>query len=279
MGCGSSKAAMVAPQRANETWTPSKRVQAFTDESDTDLQADGVVADKGSSQGKDRQWLTADGSTQGGVIAVKAAPEGETCLDSGTIRTNSADSASSKATCSSSDSGLGEEYAHIVTEHSQKDQQKVAELPDDVQPARLTIEGQKITTPATHGHRKRLTLTSHRPPPHPNGIPQPPGKPSHMVSFAPNNKVLDLPESPSIVQRPVSRGGLAFEVFLGNKGDDTQLRGSRQKTPAVVKLERTPKNLPSKDQLLQQQRVAEERRKVGIRQWSGSQVPWSYFFL
>ncbi len=257
MGCGSSRSAAVAPQRTSEAWITSTGEKTLTSS-----QTGKPILNEGS-----RGLTSSEDNNPGSIVSVTAANKhkGEVPGSLGSSsRTNSADSTSSKA--NSSDSGLGEEYAHVITEKSDEDKQTIAEVPDGVQSTELAIEGRKLTTPAHQGHRKRLTFSSHRPPhshdQHPTTASLSPIKASRTVSFDPKAVKLNLPDSPSIIQRPVSRSGMAFEVFLGGNGDDTGERGSRMKTPGVMRLERRRKELATKKQLLEQQRMAEQRRKV-----------------
>lgn len=172
----------------------------------------------------------------------------------------SAYSTQSKA---SRDSGLGEEYAHVITEGSDSTTKEVANLPQGMEAPNLTIDGEKINTPSLVGHRKRL------PPIQPvksrasssSGTSSPPPLPSMTASKRVTfTKDLDeLPDSPSIIKRPCSRGGLAFDIVLDESAADPAIR---RKPIHLKKLEQKRGDV-SHDELDEKQRAAELRRKVG----------------
>ena len=163
----------------------------------------------------------------------------------------------------SQDSGLGEEYAHIITEGSDSTTKEVANLPQGMEAPNLTIEGEKIKTPSLVGHRRRLPpiqpVKGHAssssesispPPPHTLAA-------SKRVTFS---KDLDeLPDSPSIIKRPCSRGGLAFDIVLDESAADPAIR----KKPVHLKKLEQKRGAVSHEELDEKQRAAEERRKVG----------------
>jgi hypothetical protein len=165
----------------------------------------------------------------------------------------------------SQDSGLGEEYSHIITEGSDSTTKEVANLPQGMgQAPNLTIEGEKINTPSLVGHRKRLppiqpvksrasssSASTSPPPPAPSSQAAP-----KRVTFT---KDLDeLPDSPNIIKRPCSRGGLAFDIVLDESAADPAVR---RKPIHLKKLEQRRGDV-SHEELDDKQRAAELRRKV-----------------
>lgn len=164
----------------------------------------------------------------------------------------------------SQDSGLGEEYAHIITEGSDSITKEIANLPQGMEAPNLTIEGEKMKTPSLVGHRKRLppiqpvkshassSSASTSPPPPPSSSQAAPKR----VTFT---KDLDeLPDSPNIIKRPCSRGGLAFDIVLDESAADPAIR---RKPIHLKKLEQRRGDV-SHEELDEKQRAAELRRKV-----------------
>ena len=173
----------------------------------------------------------------------------------------SAYSTQSKA---SQDSGLGEEYAHIITEGSDSTMKEVANLRQGTEAPNLTIEGEKIKTPSLVGHRRRLppiqpvkghTSSSNEstsPPPPPLSLTA-----SKRVTFS--KDLNELPDSPSIIKRPCSRGGLAFDIVLDESAADPAIR----KKPIHLKKLEQKRGAVSHEELDEKLRAAEQRRKVG----------------
>ena len=169
----------------------------------------------------------------------------------------SAHSTDSKA---SQDSGLGEENGHIITEGSDSGVKEVANLPRGMEAPNLTIEGEKMKTPSSMGHRKRLppiqpvksyTSSESMCPPPPLSLA------SKRVTFS-GNLIDELPDSRSIIKRPCSRGGLAFDIVLDDNPVDPAIR---RKPVHLQKLEQK-RGAVSHEELDEKQRAAEQRRKV-----------------
>ena len=165
----------------------------------------------------------------------------------------SANSTQSKA---SQDSGLGEEYVHVITEGSDSSTKEIANLPKGMQVPNLTIEGEKLETSSSVGHhRKRL----------------PPIQPmkscasgdssltSKRVTFS-NDLIDELPDTPSIIKRPCSRGGLAFDIVLDETSPSVD-PAIRRKPVHLKKLEQK-RGAVSHEELDEKQRAAGQRRKV-----------------
>ena len=167
----------------------------------------------------------------------------------------------------SQDSGLGEEYAHIITEGSDSTTKEIANLPQGMEAPNLTIEGEKMKTPSLVGHRKRLppiqlvkshassSSASTSPPPPPSSSQAAPKR----VTFT--KDLEELPDSPNIIKRPCSRGGLAFDIVLDESAADPAIR---RKPIHLKKLEQRRGDV-SHEELDEKQRAAELRRKVCIK--------------
>ena len=172
----------------------------------------------------------------------------------------SAHSTESKA---SRDSGLGEEYAHVITEGSETNDKEVANLPQGTETPDLTIEGEKITTPSSVGHRRR---PARLPPIQPvksyvyseHNSPPPLSLATKRVTFS-NNLIDELPDSPSIIKKPCSKGGLAFDIVLNDSPMDPAMM---KKRPAHLQKLNHRRAIVSHEELDEKQRAAEQRRKV-----------------
>ena len=175
-------------------------------------------------------------------------------------RTGSASSTITKSSAKSNDSGLGDEYSHVITEKSPMADKEAADLPPDITTPNLTLRGQKLKTIPPLSHRRRST----RLPPikkrsdidiNPNA--ESPSLMQKRVSFA-NSLINELPESPSIIKRPSSRGGMAFDIMMA----DTSSESAPKRRPTQLqRLEKKHDPVTLKD-LVEKQRDAKMRREV-----------------
>ena len=176
-----------------------------------------------------------------------------------TTRLVSAYSTQSKG---SQDSGLGEEYAHIITEGSDSATKEVANLPEGIEAPNLTIEGEKVKTPSLVGHRKRLPpiqpVKSRTSSSSESSSPPPPSSLASAKRVTFTKDLEELPDSPNIIKRPCSRGGLAFDIVLDESAADPAIR----RKPIHLKKLEHKRGTVSHEELDEKQRAAEIRRKV-----------------
>lgn len=234
------------------------------------------------------------------IITVKEGPSVNTCDSSSKTAATTTEpnlkyvSSESLSTCSTSkttsvvsrhgsakskDSGLGgdAESDHIITEKSSPKQKHVADIPEELAEPDLAIDGKKMRTPGPMGHLKRSTIKL--PPVYPrnkimkdeaNSIPLEVIL-QKRVKFA-DKLINELPVTKSIVKRPVSRGGVAFDILMG--GSETVKEESaaageevERQAPACVRnyaKKQRRNDLVTRDELEEKQRAAEQRRKASL---------------
>lgn len=281
MGCGSSRMAVApAPQLGPQ---PQPRVAGSEDGSRATVQHGEAVERQSSStsigskksvkirQNKVLPKIANKSLSSSSVIKVQEAEiHNQSSSESDSSQYSSRESihintrlvsAYSTQSKASQDSGLGEEYAHIITEGSDSTTKEVANLPQGMEAPNLTIEGEKIKTPSLVGHRKRLppiqpvrghaSSSSESTSPPPLSLAT-----SKRVTFS--KDLNELPDSPSIIKRPCSRGGLAFDIVLDESSADPAIR----RKPVHLKKLEQKRGAVSHEELDEKQRAAELRRKV-----------------
>ncbi|XP_002731635.1 uncharacterized protein LOC100373799 [Saccoglossus kowalevskii] len=217
MGCKSSKVAVVAD--TNDTWV------------------DSVDVNKKPSSGKPRSGKKAKGN----VFLVQECKSGET-LRSGSDSslddlpegpTRAVGSATSKISSRTCDSGLGEDYSHVITEGSDPQKQKLAgDRPDTPD---FMLSGQQIQVRQRSAKKNRDTA-------------------SILEELQQQGLLSSVPE------RPQSRA-VAFEVMLSG---DEGLAPIRRAPPRLARLKKRHKKKKhlTKEQLEEKLKAAEERRKA-----------------
>lgn len=270
MGCGSSKStSTVAPMPMPEAWSSSTQQDKVT-----------LIKVKGSAEGNKAPAT--------GIITVKEVVPAGSCdslplesqYSSSESITKSASSIISecrKGSAKSVDSGLGRERTDvIITEQSDPALKVVAHVPDNMpDPANLAIGGTQMKIPGPMGHRKRST--GRLPPIHPTGrhrVLQENSNQSTLISDPSLEAILqkhvqfadvlinELPSSSSIVKRPVSRGGVAFDI--GTDERRPVAPPSSRKPPCVLKYsqQRRTADVITHAELDEKQKAADQRRKV-----------------
>ena len=177
-------------------------------------------------------------------------------------------SAVSKVSGNTTDSGYADENPCMITEDSTPHEQEVAKGGRPTTPD-LSVSGKGLMSrricSATTRHLQELkvslkplqvterstsspSITSHK-----QSLSETP--PTKSVSFAEDHEL-----SPQIIQRPASRGGMAFDIQF------TPETGNTKHTPSkLARLERKTKSAEALRQDLEERmRAAEERRKVGM---------------
>lgn len=162
-------------------------------------------------------------------------------------------SASSNSSSTSSDSGLGEEYAHVITEKSDTKSQEIAKVPNNRNVPNLEITGVQLAVPEPLDHRMRSRARQQANQQAQVKQPLPPWtlqkKASEVETSDPQNAAQSFGK------------GISFEVQVGTRG--LQGGGKRKKKPdAVSRLERRQKDVATKKELVEKQIAAEQRRKV-----------------
>lgn len=167
-------------------------------------------------------------------------------------RIPSATSTHSKTSDASKDSGLGDEHAGIITEKSDIQLQEIAKLslvdgyiPDlaiNGVPVNSKPNSLKKTSPEVCVDEKMSELISTLP------------LGQKHVKFS-EELISELPDSPSIIKRPASRGGLAFDVIIGS-----DVSKSRQK-PVLSSIRN---HKLSYSELQEKQHAVAQRKKVCI---------------
>lgn len=269
MGCGASKSklAAVAPEQAPKHMRPdSEKDNNRLSQSNSNLKLTGskqIVRLHSRNAWTDNELNTTTSQTSNtNIIHVQGhtSTESKSELElpnaedtSISSRTTSATSSHSKASASSKDSGLdlGDDYVDIITENSDIQLQKVAELSDIMDVPDLTIDGVSVGS-ATHrsNSRKKTKQRLHQDVTQLE-LPNIPSGQKH-VSFS-EELISELPDSPSIIKRPVSRGGLAFDIVTG---DDIPASRQRPVLSSIRKQKLTYAELQEK------QRVVAQRKKV-----------------
>ena len=262
MGCGASnsKLAAVAPEQAPKLMKPSEedtdRLPRSSSKQIVRLPSRNAWTDSElnntTSHTSSTNIIHVQGHTPIGPSLGSSGPKSEPNTNDTSInsRTISATSSHSKASASSKDSGLdlGDDYADIITETSDIQLQKFAELSDNTDVPDLTIDGVSVDRSATHRSKKTKQRL------HQDVIqPELPSSQKH-VTFS-EELISELPDSPSIIKRPVSRGGLAFDIVMGN-----DIPASRQRPV----LSSTRKQKLTYTELQEKQRVVAQRKKVTV---------------
>ena len=286
MGCGSSKAAIVAPQNVTKAWTPQdERGNASPRSSRSFIlnqEQDATKPKRNSLRGEkvpvDARTLVMVQENNNKAVKNERISSGNSTSGTGSsasscIRLSSATSMISKGSAHTDDSGLGDEYACIITEKSNAQVQKVAKVPEDLEAPDLTIEGLKIVTSAK---RKRAIPTG-RPPisntkTSAGANQQPPTNPllprrHTQVTFA---NELHVPDSPDIIKRPSSRGGMAYDILLGENPAESSTT-VRRKPVGLKKLEQRKRRKDAAE-LDAKQKAAECRRKVMVAVYPAMQL-------
>ena len=206
-------------------------------------------------------------------------------LESLTSNSKAISEASHYGSAESKDSGLGEdvEFYHIITEKSSPRLKHVADVPEELPEADLD-DSQKMRTPGTMGHLKRNT--TRLPPVFSRNKKTKEEAVSicleailqKRVKFA-GMLIDELPTTNSIFKRPVSRGGVAFDIFMGcsevEKEKATSEGEMRKKLPPCVRnyaKQQKLTNTTTQDDLEEKQRAAEQRRKaclVAVKEGEG----------
>ncbi len=259
MGCGSSKStSVVAPMPMPEAWS------ATTKDGHQEL---------AKVKGSCRRATS--------VITVKAVAEN--CNSTPADSQYSSSESITKPECrngsaKSNDSGLGRERkSSIITEQSSPTLKELANVPETMAGADLIVDGKQMKTIGPLGHRKRNTgkLPPVHPGPHwllknPTGTIERADEPSleaileKHVQFA-DVLINELPVVSSIVKRPVSRGGVAFDINTNNR--QLAASGTHVRKPACVlkySQQRRAADAITHAELDEKQKAADQRRKVGI---------------
>ncbi|XP_070555161.1 uncharacterized protein [Ptychodera flava] len=214
MGCKSSKIAIV--DEKNEAWVKSIDPKASKPRSGKKPKRNVFLVEEYNDGNKDKT------KRSGSESSLESDVEGQTRI---------VGSATSKVSSRTYDSGLGEDYAHVITETSDPAHHKIAE---DGRPStpEFTLTGTQIQT------RKRSGKTRD------------------------SDDILQELQQQGLLSssRPKSRGGLAFEVLLSPEGSLEQKRPP----PRLAKLKKRSKKKKqlTKEQLEAKLIAAEERRKA-----------------
>ncbi len=196
MGCGSSN--VVAPELA-----PSKPPPESQDLSSSSIS---LTGSRQSVKIRQRKARSSDALQSGSTASLSSEIEQDAQASEVTSISSRNISGKSKASASSGDSGLGEEYKEIITDKSDETLRENASIPGELEKPSLSIDGSGVNN--DRGRSKSTgSNSSEKEQPLPNGI--------RHVKFA--EKIIgELPDSPSILKRPVSRGGVAFDVVVGD---------------------------------------------------------------
>ncbi|XP_077991333.1 uncharacterized protein LOC144445597 [Glandiceps talaboti] len=214
MGCKSSKVAVV--NEANEAWVNSV---------DPKCQKPTSAKPRSGKKSKKNVFLVEEYKDKNKT----KRSDSDSSLD-GEIegQTRGVGSATSKISSRTYDSGLGEDYQHVITEGSEPTRQKLADGRPDTPDLLLT--GTQIQG------RKRSGKTRDT-----------------------NDILEELQHQGLLLDRPKSRGGLAFDIMLSPEGS---LSPIKRAPPRLAKLKKKSKKKKTKEQLEAKLRAAEERRKA-----------------
>lgn len=237
MGCGASKTPVVVPEQA-----PSKPPESLDVRSSSTASLTGSRQNVKVRQRKTQALQSASSSTLCSGSEANAQGAEVTSLSS---RNSSATSGKSKESASSGDSGLGEEYTEIITEKSNEALREVANVSTEIDPPALSIDGSPLGKPKQETKKLQQIDSDEE---LPRGL--------RHVTFA-EKMISELPDSPSILKRPVSRGGMAFDISVA---DSLSPQTSAQ-MPAFSSNSKRRKRL-SYQELQEKQKVAEQRKKV-----------------
>ena len=270
MGCGSSKATAVVPQTVAEAWAlpqhegkksarPVSRESVVSvsshsarndqHEKSTLVQRQRVVKREGKNATTEKETgcpkiTVVQEASEDTRRAVHIEDE-----ESIRIQNSRTNSASSKVSDQTADSGLGDEdRAQIITEKSAADLQEVANVPDSLKSPDLTIDGMKLATlidPFDHRQKmasQRQNMQSKQMP-----------SISKQVKFA-----TKIPDGPNIIKRPP---GIAFDILL----EDSTSEGRIKRAPtALTRLKKKQREV-TKEELDEKQKRAQQRREVSMQ--------------
>lgn len=286
MGCGSSKMGAVSPSTELKPQPRSEQPPP----SQTGMQQEREVIERRDSsmstgskksikirQNKISPMSRGNGSVSTpGIIKVQEADSQRNNSDSDSSQYSSSESinnsntrlisAHSTESKGSQDSGLGDDYAHVITEGSDSADKEVAKIPEGMERPDLTIDGEKIKTLSSMGHRKRPVrlppIQLNKGSSSSSESSMPTGLSTKRVTFS-SSLIDELPDSPSIIKKPCAKGGLAFDIVLEDTPVD-QTEIARRKPAHLQKLEqrRSKVETVSHEELDEKQRAAEQRRKV-----------------
>lgn len=265
MGCGSSKSTAVVPMAMPR---PTEAVRSPEEE-----------------QISNKPPTKARGTTEA-IIRVKQVSDSCDSIpvesqygstDSIISSTNSNNTEHRNGSAKSKDSGIGSGECTdvIITENSSPVLKDVASVPENAANLELAVDGKQMKTPGPVGHRRR----SHGrlPPVDPRGRQK-----IRENSTTEKNKdedaleailqkhvqfaevlIDELPATSSIVKRPVSRGGVAFDIGTAEEKVATTKRGAR-KPACVLKYaqHRRAAEVVTHAELDEKQKAADQRRKV-----------------
>ncbi len=196
MGCGSSN--VVAPELA--PLKPPPESQDISSSSVSSLTGSRQSVKVRQRKSRSSNALQASTTSLSSEIEQDAQTSEVTSISSRNI------SGKSKASAFSGDSGLGEEYKEIITDKSDETLRENASIPGELEEPSLSINSSGVNN--ERGRSKSTgSNSSEKEQPLPNGI--------RHVKFA-EELIGELPDSPSILKRPVSRGGMAFDVVVGD---------------------------------------------------------------
>ena len=281
MGCGSSKSASVAPAvQIPEAWSPNKETNKDSH----------VPASSGmnSTSVEEKPHTESKKGTETSIIKVKEVPgscdslptesnygSSESISSSNKITDNSSSTIGNRnGSAKSNDSGLGGDYARIITEKSSPTLKEVVAVPEELPELNLAIDGKKLKTPGPIGHRKRTI--GKLPPVHEKTKKNLQMHSSDMndpfslevilqkrVKFA-DKLINELPATSSIIKRPVSRSGVAFDIFMNGTEDKNGNQCSVKKPPCVLKYAQHKRaaDVVTHAELDEKQKAADQRRKV-----------------
>ena len=272
MGCGSSRNVAVSPMPVPKTQPSNHEAKECLHMSCSDnsslVKIDSHKEEKGSTVTssiitvKEVQGSCDSMVTESHYSSSESIPE-----YTKTVSNSSNNSRDGSA--KSNDSGLGEGYHSIITENSSSPLRKLANMPGDIPEPDLSIDGKKIKTPGPIGHRKRST--GRLPPVHPKNkksleersvLEKDRVDPLSLeailqkrVKFA-DVLIDELPASSDIIKRPVSRGGIAFDIVSGEE--------THRKPPCVLKYAQRKRaaEVVTHSELDEKLRAADQRRKV-----------------
>ena len=190
------------------------------------------------------------------VREAKQKAEEHGCKDSVLLSSRNI-SATSNSSSMSSDSGLGEEYAHVITEKSDTKSQEIAKVPNNFDVPKLEITGVQLAVPEPLEHRMRTQARQRANQQYKTQVKQP--LPPWLLPKGESE--VETSDRPNAVQCPSSGRGVSFDVQVGSRG--LEGRGKRKRKPdAVTRLERKRKDVVTKKELEEKQIAAEQRRKV-----------------
>lgn len=274
MGCGMSKATVV-PQQTIQAWSSTDEVRRSpqTERKRSPKRRKGnsgsVKIHSRKNSNTSREDVNGETSLGSNIIRVRETKSASDSMGSShyssrdsitSSRSNSASSTITKSSAKSDDSGLGQEYSHIITEKSKMEVKEAAQLPSDITTPDLIIRGQRLKTASPLSHRKRLPPIRSK-----SGVDNstdasaisPPGAQQKHVSFS-ESLINELPESPSIIKRPCSRSGVAFDIMVGETSSNTT---PRRRPARLQRLEKRQEPITLRD-LVEKQREAKQRREV-----------------